>query len=469
MGVNRLVVRRKTWNGVRDYLLADGREHLCFILAEHVSLGNASLLLEKDLHLIEDNELDGGGAWDGLSLKLDALLQVMNHANKEQCVLIEVHSHPFADGAVYFSSIDLQGQKEMVSYLSDAAPGKVYGALVVGKNSVKGQFWLPGNRGPLPLDRIRIVGPVLEDIRGDGKLTATQAGANTKGVEGVYHRQILALGGQGQRKIAQVSVAIVGLGGMGSIVAQELAYLGVGEFLLIDDDAVETTNLHRVVGTTKKDVGKTKVKVALEHIKRINPKAQVKALCVNVRSLDALRLLKGSNLIFGCVDTDSARLILSELASSYLISYLDCGVGITVKDGEIVEAGGRVVVWTPGRPCLLCAREVNTRIAAEELETPNEREFRRRHGYVAGSDVPEPAVISLNGTVASLAVTEFLALVAGFRDSHHYTYYDMVGQRVGPRIVQREEKCVVCALEGYGDKSKLDRYSKCDLPSDLPL
>ncbi|MCH8848064.1 MAG: hypothetical protein IIC32_03710 [Chloroflexi bacterium] len=127
-------------------------------------------------------------------------------------------------------------------------------------------------------------------------------------------------------------------------------------------------------------------------------------------------------MVFGCVDTDSGRLILNELSLADLVPYIDSGVGITVEEGRVTEAGGRVVVWVPGRPCLLCCNEVNTRIAAEELESPEEREFRQRHGYVEGANLPEPAIISLNGTVASLAVTEFLGLVTGFRPSNHYTY-----------------------------------------------
>lgn len=64
------------------------------------------------------------------------------------------------------------------------------------------------------------------------------------------------------------------------------------------------------------------------------------------------------------------------------------------------EAGERVVLWVPGRPCLLSVTGVNTHVAAEELESSQEREFRKRHGYVSGANAPEPAVISLNGTVA---------------------------------------------------------------------
>lgn len=466
--MNRLVVTRETWDRIRQHLLADESEHLCFLLAEHVSFGNTNLLLEKDLQLIDDRDLEGGGGWDSLALKLEPLLRVMNRANQLQCVLVEAHSHPFAYSGVAFSALDLQGQREMVAYLADVAPGRAYGALVLGQDAVRGQLWLPGEKEPLPLDQVRVVGPALQDIEARGRIPMTPANTKVKGGQDLYQRQILALGASGQMKIGRTSVGIVGLGGVGSIVAQELVYLGVKEFLLIDDDIIEATNLHRLVGAGPTDVGRQKTEVAKEHLSRVNPVARVNDLVASVRSPEALLALKGCDVVFGCVDTDSARLILNELANAYLIPYIDCGVGIEVEEGKITQAGGRVVVWVPDRPCLLCAKEVNTRIAAEELESPEEREFRRQHGYVAGGDAPAPAVISLNGTVASLAVTGFLALVTGFRASSHYTYYDMLEQRVGLRIVKKEDRCTACALRGLGDKANLFRYSRVGLPDDLP-
>ena len=155
----------------------------------------------------------------------------------------------------------------------------------------------------------------------------------------------------------------------------------------------------------------------------------------------------------GCVDTDSGRLILNELAVTHAIPYIDCGAGIVAPGGSIQAAGGQVIVWMLGRPCLLCCGEIDRAIAAEELESPEQRAFRRREGYVAGADVPEPAVMSLNGTIGSLAVTEFLALVTGFRPANHYTCYDMVEQRVGPRKVTRDARCFTCSIEGSGDEA----------------
>jgi hypothetical protein len=191
----------------------------------------------------------------------------------------------------------------------------------------------------------------------------------------------------------------------------------------------------------------------------VSPKAEVQVVEADLRTLSALEEVKPADVVFGCVDTDYGRLILNELCLAYLIPYIDLGVGIQVDQGRITEAGGRVLTWTPGRACLLCAGEISPRIAAEELESDAQRTFRQKHGYVAGDNVPEPFVISLNSAVASLGVTEFLALATGFRESAHYVYYDMLAPQVGRRIVAQDKNCIACANTGAGDVVNLTRYA----------
>jgi len=467
---NRLVVSSQIWESLRQHLLADDDEHLAFILAGHAVTSDGQVLLAKELLPITDGELEDDSNSHGLSLRLGPLLEVMNRANREGLALVEAHSHPFSKHNVTFSSIDDQGQQEMASYLSDALPDRPYGALVLGRQAVDGAVWVDGaHQGPI--SEVRIIGASLIRIpttsatkrKKDGNPGDTISNDNQ-----TYHRQILAFGPEGQRKIRDTQVAIVGVGGIGSVVVQQLAHLGVQNFVVIDDDMVESTNLHRLVGSTTTDVGTRKVDVASHLIHSISEQADVRVIAENVRSHNALAAIKEADVVFGCVDTDAGRLILNESALAYLVPYIDCGVGIQAGPEGVSEAGGKVSVWTIDRPCLLCTRDLNPRIAAEELESDDERKFRQQHGYVADAHVPEPAVISLNSTVASLAVTEFLAVVAGVRPSHPYTYYDLMEGRVAQRIVKRDDSCVACAVQGLGDRADLDRYSRLGLPQDIP-
>lgn len=459
----RLDVPLFAWNRVRSHLLADSREHLAFFLASNVG----DRLLVRDVILVPDKDLAGNGTWDGLALKMPVLVDVMNMAHRQKLFLIEAHSHPFTSGCVGFSDIDLEGQQELATYLADVSPGGLYGTLVFGKDAVKGDVWSLFNMETTQLDEIRVVGPTIEIWPGNGRPPQDDRSLQYSEIK-PYSRQILALGPHGQRTLLNTTVAIVGLGGIGSIVAQQLAHLGVGRLILIDDDLVEETNLHRLASASPLDVGKPKVDVAARGIALVNPDAKLETCRQNVRDFDSLNLLKNADVVLGCVDTDAGRMILNDFALAYLIPYIDFGVGITVEEGKITEAGGRVVVWVPGRPCLICCNEFRPDIAAEELESPEEKEFRKLHGYVSGSNVPEPAVMPLNGTVASLGVVEFLALMTGFRPSGAYTYYDMLEQRVGPRIVEKTAGCVACYAVGIGDAANLERYGRRGLSEDIP-
>lgn len=465
--MHRLILGQPMWSALRRHLLSDDFEHLAFILAERTHSKDGLSILGRELILVPDTDLDPASR-DGLALKLDPFLQVMNRANRAKCILVEAHSHPFSEDHVEFSGVDLAGQQEMVFHLRDILPGTPYVALVLGQKSVKGLCWTPNEGRPSLLNEIRIVGATINQylVRQDSQGKTRSSLDSTSNSS--HHRQILALGPEGQQRIQGVRVGIVGLGGIGSIVAQQLGHLGVTAFVLVDDDVIEVTNLHRLVAANRADIGVAKVVVAKNYLKTINSESEIVCFQMNIRSKAARESLQKCDIIFGCVDTDAGRLILNEFCNAYLVPYIDCGVGINVLNGKIAEAGGRIVVWAPGRPCLLCLKEVNPRIAGEELESRQEQEFRRRHGYVAGATLPEPAVISLNGTIASLAVTEFLALVTGFRDSGHYIYYDLLEQRVGQRNVKKDNLCVACALQGLGDRAHIERYERIGVPVDIP-
>lgn len=109
-------------------------------------------------------------------------------------------------------------------------------------------------------------------------------------------------------------------------------------------------------------------------------------------------------------------------------------------------------------------------IDAEEagffLSTPEEQDDNRARGYVTGMDEEAPAVVSLNGQLATTAINEFAIMVSGTRDVSRYIDYDMLGagrkvksQWMSSVRTRRDPSCVVCALEGKGDDVDLGRYS----------
>jgi molybdopterin/thiamine biosynthesis adenylyltransferase len=171
--------------------------------------------------------------------------------------------------------------------------------------------------------------------------------------ESRYSRNIALFGEEGQRKIAATTAAIIGLGGLGSHVAQQLAYLGVVRYALIDDDAVTESCLNRVIGALPQDVhSKTpKVRAAERLIKSLQPIAAVSVLEARVtRSSDdaAAALMQKANVVFGCLDRESPRLFLTDLCSAFKITYFDLA---TDTGGEDEDWYGGRVVYCDGARC----------------------------------------------------------------------------------------------------------------------
>jgi len=287
-----------------------------------------------------------------------------------------------------------------------------------------------------------------------------------------FSRQIIAFGSDAQEKIADAKVGIIGLGGIGSQVAQGLAYLGVQHFLLTDDDIVEKSNLNRLIGSIPADAeeGRLKVDVAERMIQQISPKAIVRKLPSNLRNTEVMDALTGMDYLFGCVDNDSARLILSELAAAYEIPLIDSASEIEAEEGHVKEFGGRVIVAVPGDFCALCAGQIDREIAKTELESPPEKEFRQKHGYGLGKEAPSPAVVSLNGIIANLSITEFLMLATKMRPyNRKLTYKGMLGAVLVSRD-KKKEGCIICeGLAGKRESANIKRYSMTGLPRDLPM
>jgi molybdopterin/thiamine biosynthesis adenylyltransferase len=287
-----------------------------------------------------------------------------------------------------------------------------------------------------------------------------------------FSRQVLALGKEGQKKLAAARVGIIGIGGIGSQIVQSLAYLGVEDFLIVDDDIVERSNLNRLVGAFPIDAEEKRLKVDVGErmIMQINPEAKVEKLAISLREENALNALTGKDYLFGCVDNDAARLILTELSAAFEIPLIDSAAEIYPEEGQVREFGGRVIIARPGDFCALCASQIDLKAAKIELESPPEREFRKKHGYGLGTRVIAPAVISLNGIVANLAVTEFLMLLTSIRPVNRVVIYKGMRGVVTVSTDEKKNDCIICnSLVGKRESADLKRYARIGLPKDLPI
>ena len=434
------------------HLLCGSGERFAFLHARIDRAGADVVFAVHGLTLVPDERVQRGPA--GYDIDPSYLLERVNDAVHGDYALVEAHNH---GGALpRFSRLDLEQLGEFAPYVLDSLDGRPYAATVWGDDTVYGVYYSEPDC-PRLLRSICAVGErLLQVVSRDDDLAQVDAG---------FDRQLPWFTAAGQRRAGRLRAVVVGAGGIGSPLVTELAYVGLRDLSVIDPDDSDETSMNRLMTATAADVGMPKALLARRAVLAIAPAANARALRCGLRTADALDELKGADVIFGCVDNDGARLILNELAVAYSIPYFDLGVAIEADGGAVTEAGGRLAAVLPGGPCLLCMDLLDLREAAYFLASPEQRCLQRERGYVRGLDNPAPAVVSLNGTIASLAVTELALYSSGIRRPNWLTILDVLGvgrapgQWVVAERVARRDGCVHCQHAGCGDRAGIERYA----------
>jgi molybdopterin-synthase adenylyltransferase len=282
-----------------------------------------------------------------------------------------------------------------------------------------------------------------------------------------FDRQLLLFGQAGQEKIADTHVTIAGLGGTGSHTAQQLAFLGVRKFSLIDADHATKSSRNRLIGMRPPDVAaKTpKVIIAERMIREIEPDADISVVNDTFLSKAGSVELAKASVIFGCMDRDGGRLLLNEFSCAYNRPYFDIATD-TDRDGDKVIFGGRLMVRIGGDACLYCMDLLDARAVRRDLSSPERRDEADAMYGVRRDALSErgPSVVALNGILASIAVTEFMLFVTGVpRAPKRLLRYD------GSRGIVNEPKdsprpdCPYCTQVGKGDAVDWLRHIRAEL------
>ncbi|MHB9010642.1 MAG: HesA/MoeB/ThiF family protein [Ignavibacteriaceae bacterium] len=226
--------------------------------------------------------------------------------------------------------------------------------------------------------------------------------------------------GQGTTdRLSKLQVGVIGCSGTGSIVLECLARLGIKSFIIVDPDKVEDRNLNRIFNSKFSDIGRQKVDVLADAIRGMGLRIEVLPLAMNIFDTFAVKKIAECDVVFGCMDTAEGRQILNRIATFYVIPYFDLGVHLKSDgNGGISEASGVVHYLQPGGSSLLSRKAyTRERIRAENLYRTNPEAYKNefRAGYIEGVDEKSPAVVSVNSTIVSIAVNEFLARVHPYR------------------------------------------------------
>lgn len=369
-------------------------------------------------------------------------LPIERKARQENLALIYVHTHP-GGLAAQFSHVDDETERALAKYLGRRGPHGPHASLLFAEQGINARML--GTSEPLRVVEL-----------GDSLVVHLGANMPLDDPDGRFDRQVRAFGAEGQQLLSTLRLAIVGLGGTGSLMAQQAAHLGVRHFLLVDDDLIEATNLNRVVGARRRDIGRPKVEIAKRMIRAINPNATVEVIKADVTAKGVARRVVEEDAVFCCTDSHASRHILNQAAYQYLTPVIDMGVAITVAGNGGARFDGHVKLLSPGQACLWCANNLDSTQVQRELMTDEQR---AKDPYIQGAErVPQPAVVSLNSTVASISMTMLLSVIAGVPAAPRYIIYQGNRARMNAATCAVQSGCWFCGPKApiaSGDRTPL--------------
>jgi len=164
-----------------------------------------------------------------------------------------------------------------------------------------------------------------------------------------YSRQIMLpeLGFEGQQRLCDSHALVIGLGGLGSPVALYLAAAGVGQLTLVDDDAVDLSNLQRQIIHTSDRIGQPKVTSAADMLRQLNPACQVEAVARRLGEDELMAHASKAQVVLDCSDNFATRFLLNRVCHT---------LGTPLVSGAAIRWEGQLSVfrYREGEACYRC-------------------------------------------------------------------------------------------------------------------
>jgi molybdopterin/thiamine biosynthesis adenylyltransferase/rhodanese-related sulfurtransferase len=234
-----------------------------------------------------------------------------------------------------------------------------------------------------------------------------------------YKSQISMIGIEGQRKINESSVLIIGLGGLGCPIALQLALSGVGVIGIVDDDIVSLSNLHRQILYQEFDIGKKKVEVAVNNLKKFNSSIEIRFYNKRLNEKNCLDLIKNYDYIVDASDNFQTRYLLNDACffeKKTLIS------------GSVFQFEGRLITFTENSACLRCIQPI---------------------ANMSTQSCSDGGIMNMiTGVIASMQVSEVIKLILkkGENSINVLTKFDALKNEIKKFKILRDENCELCSV-----------------------
>ena len=429
--------------------VGEAQEDLCFATWRPSTGASRTTAIVAEVLLPRNGEraLHGNVSFDA-----SYLARATREACRTNSGLAFMHSHPSV-GWQAMSPDDVIAERDRIAPPSRATGLPLLG-LTVGQDGVwSARFWKwdGGQFNRVWCDKVRVVGRNLN-------LSLYHSNHSSVPRSRRLRRTVDTWGKEQQTLLSSLKVGVVGLGSVGCIVAEALARIGITDLLLVDADRVEEQNLDRLLYASGNDIGRFKVDLAKEHLKRSATALQfrVEARRAWVQEQDAYQAVLDCDVIFAAVDRPLPKDLLNNIAYVHCIPVVFGGIRVATKPhGSIADATWSVVRASPSSRCLRCDGQYTTSGVMMErdgsLDDPNYVVGSPNVGEISGNENVFPFSVNL----ASLMVLEMLRSV--LRETWwplaptklHYSY-------VASRMTQQTDVCLpdcsICARTAHGDE-----------------
>jgi molybdopterin/thiamine biosynthesis adenylyltransferase len=357
------------------------------------------LLLCYDYHPIPDGDYIPDTKCGG-RIGVAAIRAAMGRSFREMAGQLWVHTHGRC-GHPRPSSTDLKEGPNILRSLANAQPATLQAWGILSEDGIYGQIQTLDSQ-VCEFSDLTVVGwPMVIPSRSP---LVAEAGWLTRAFRrpkaSTRHARQGFLGPHAQQIVESAKIGIVGLGGGGSHINQQLAHIGFQRFVLCDEDRVERSNLNRLVGATLQDAKRRRYKV--EVARKLIRKLQRTAVIDDrpLRWEEKRSSLRECDLIFGSIDSFTGRRDLEAFCRAHMIPFVDIGMKVLHPENPPAEICGQAIVSMPGEPCMHCMQFLTAENMAAEAQD-----------YNAG---PQAQVVWPNGILASTAVGYGMALLTGW-------------------------------------------------------
>lgn len=331
----------------------DGQEDLCFALYKKGS-GNervTGIITDIILPQVGDRNLHGNVSFNPCYFD-----KITHSALNENKGIVFIHSHP-ASGWQNMSKDDIETEKMLAPRVKAVTNNSLIGMTLGVDGAWSARFWnktKPKNYNIDWCESVRVVGAKFSVTYNTKLLPALKF--NEK-----FVRTISAWGKKNQEDIARIKVGIVGVGSVGSQIAESLLRTGVQKISLIDFDIVKKRNLDRLHGITTKNVGylKTDIYSKLLNEYKLYQGQIIKSIPYSIVEEIGLNSVIDCDIVFCCVDRPWPRYILNCIAFTHHIPIIDGGIdsSFNKKTNNIEQARWRTYVAGPERRCMKCMEQ----------------------------------------------------------------------------------------------------------------